>query len=116
MKCKDCSYKDASTVADPYQIKCTITGELHDDEDTCNCDTMRRMHDKRSRLTEEYKFIKDQVSLNSTCIICGKTVDNEYGATKVCMMCKEAVKFISANLDSLALIVSEHEQPAEEEC
>lgn len=52
MKCKECKYVDPAVVADPYSVKCTITRELRDDEDECNCEFSRLLHDKQIN-TEE---------------------------------------------------------------
>ncbi len=110
MKCNECEYA-ADYIDDSEENKkqCDITDEVHVAEFDCNCDTQRQMFDKRNRLLREYETIKNQATLSSTCIICGKTVDNEYGTTKVCYTCKEAIHFLSNNISTLDLIVREYD-------
>ena len=94
MKCNDCDY--AADYIDDSEVDkkpCDITDEVHEAEFDCNCEVQRRMYDKRNHLIMEYEAIKDKATLSSTCIICGKTVDGEYGTTKVCYMCKNAIQF-----------------------
>ena len=116
MKCNECDY--AADYIDDSEVdkkQCDITDEVHEAEFSCNCEVQRRMYDKRNRLIMEYEDIKNQTTLSSTCIICGKTVDGEYGTTKVCLSCKEAVQFISNNINSLDSIVACYEHGLEEE-
>lgn len=110
MKCNECEYA-ADYIDDSEENKkqCDITDEVHHEDFDCNCATQRQMYDKRNRLILEYETIKSQSTLSSTCIICGKTVDNEYGTTKVCYTCKEAIHFLSNNIHALDLIVREYE-------
>ena len=115
MKCNECDY--AADYIDDSEVdkkQCDITDEVHEAEFDCNCEVQRRMYDKRNRLITEYEAIKDQATLSSTCIICGKTVDTEYGTTKVCYMCKNAIQFITDKRDVLDSIVAGYEHGLEE--
>ena len=108
MKCSECVYA-ADYIDNSAEDKkqCDITDEVHVAGFECNCVMQRQLYDKRNDLINRYNEIKNQGGLSSVCIICGSTVDNEYGVAKVCPMCKEAVQFISANLDVLTLVVQE---------
>ena len=68
------------------------------------------MYDKRNRLFMEYENIKEQSALSSTCIICGREVDHEYGTAKVCYMCKNAVNFVSDNFDKLCAVIQNNDK------
>ena len=111
MKCNECDY--AADYIDDSNVdkkQCDITDEVHTADFECNCETQRHMYDKRNRLFMEYETVREQSSLMSTCIICGRTVDHEYGTTKVCYMCKEAVHFVRDNLDKLRLVVQNNNE------
>ena len=116
MNCNECDY--AADYIDDSEVdkkQCDITDEVHEAEFACNCEAQRRMYDKRNRLIMEYETIKDKATLSSTCIICGKTVDGEYGSTKVCFMCRHAIQFITDKRDILESIVACYEHGLEEE-
>lgn len=115
MKCSKCYY--AADYIDDSEVdkkQCDITDEVHEAEFDCNCEVQRRMYDKRNRLIAEYEATKDKATLSSACIICGKTVDGEYGTAKVCHMCKNAVQFITDKRDVLDSIVACYEHGLEE--
>ena len=117
MKCTECDY--AADYIDDSEIdkkQCDITDEVHEAEFDCNCEAQRRMYDKRNRLIAEYETVKNQATLASTCIICGKAVDSEYGTTKVCYTCKNAIQFIIDKRDVLDSIVACYEHGLEESC
>jgi hypothetical protein len=116
MKCNECDYAaDYIDDSDVDKKQCDITDEVHEAGFECNCEVQRGMYDKRNKIIMEYNSIKEQTTLSSTCIICGDTVDNEYGATKVCCACKEAIEFVRNNINSLDSIVSCYEHGLEEE-
>ena len=115
MKCNECDY--AADYIDDSGVdkkQCDITSEVHEAEFDCNCEVQRRMYDKRNQLIMQYEAVKDQATLSSACIICGKTVDGEVGSTKVCYMCKNAIQFITEKRDVLGSIVACYEHGLEE--
>ena len=115
MKCNECDY--AADYIDDSEVnkkQCDITDEVHEAVFDCNCEAQRSMYDKRNRMFMEYENIKNQATLSFVCIICGSTVDSEYGVTKVCSRCREAIKFVSDNLDILDSLVACYEHGLEE--
>lgn len=49
MKCSECNYKVA--ISDSA-VKCSITGEEHTPDFTCNCDNTRVCRDNKAKVTE----------------------------------------------------------------
>ena len=114
MKCNECSYAaDYIDGAEPVKKQCDITSEVHEADFECNCVAQRQLYDKRERMISEYQTIKQAAAsggLSSVCIICGQTVDHEFGVTKVCATCKETIQFITEKKSAIMSLVTKYEQ------
>ena len=51
MLCGECTYTEA--LGNGIQVKCTITEELREMTEECNCEFTRELHDKRTAMSEK---------------------------------------------------------------
>lgn len=80
MICGECNYTDGLVyTSNPPQVKCTITGEFHYNDDVCNCEFRRLWRDRHSNMADKGSVAANSIETLRSKIQQGlKTIDVEY--------------------------------------